>query len=252
MGRSAVRKKRDKQFQAMPESVTNMVVMDEFRQRQQRKTPLFTYNYNYVARTPRQQFMIDAIFSNRNRVTFGNGPAGTGKTKGAVSAALKLVSTPGSKFTKIYIARPAVEAEGEKIGFLKGGIEEKMHPYFIPIYDIMEEELGIELFENLVKRKVIEIAPLAFLRGRTLKNAIVILDEMQNATYGQIKMALTRIGENSKFILTGDPTQSDRKGINGFQEASDKLRTAPGFTIIDFLEEDVVRDDMVKVALEYL
>lgn len=252
MGRSAVRKKKDRHSQPTPESVTNMVVMDEYRQRTERKTPLFAYRYKFETRNERQEIMLKAINSNRNRVTFGMGAPGTGKTKVAVSSALKLVSTPGSKYGKIYISRPAVEAEGEKIGFLKGGIEEKMHPYFIPIYDILEEELGVELFENLLNRKVIEIAPLAYLRGRTLKNAIVILDEMQNATYGQIKMVLTRIGENSKFILTGDPSQSDRKGINGFLEAANKLRTAPGYTIVDFLEEDVVRDDMVKVALEYL
>lgn len=252
MGRQAVRKKKSHQFSAQSEAVTNMVVMDEYRQRTERRTPLFTYRYKFASRNDRQDIMLKAIFSNRNRVTFGIGAPGTGKTKVAVSAALKLVAEPGNKYSKIYITRPAVEAEGEKIGFLKGGIEEKMHPYFIPIYDILEEELGVELFENLIKRKVIEIAPLAFLRGRTLKNAIVILDEMQNATYGQIKMALTRIGENSKFILTGDPSQSDRKGINGFMEAANKLRTAPCYTIVDFLEEDVVRDDMVKVALEYL
>ena len=252
MGRSATRNKKDRHFQAVSESVTNMVGMDEYRQRTERKTPLFNYRYTFKSRNERQEIMEKAINSNRNRVTFGIGAPGTGKTKVAVSTALKLLSTPGNKYGKIYITRPAVEAEGERIGFLKGGIEEKMHPYFIPIYDILEEELGTELFENLLKRKVIEIAPLAFLRGRTLKNAIVILDEMQNATYGQIKMALTRIGENSKFVLTGDPSQSDRKGINGFMEAANKLRTAPGFTIVDFLEEDVVRDDMVKVALEYL
>ena len=252
MGRSATRNKKDRHFQPVSEGVTNMVVMDEYRQRTERKTPLFNYRYTFKCRNERQEIMQKAINSNRNRVTVGIGAPGTGKTRVAVSAALKLLSTPGNKYDKIYITRPAVEAEGEKIGFLKGGIEEKMHPYFIPIYDILEEELGTELFENLLKRKVIEIAPLAFLRGRTLKNAIVILDEMQNATYGQIKMALTRIGENSKFVLTGDPSQSDRKGVNGFMEAANKLRTAPGFTIVDFQEEDIIRDDMVKVALEYL
>jgi phosphate starvation-inducible PhoH-like protein len=252
MGKQAVRRKKGQQYQGQSDAVTNMVVMDEYRQRTERKTPLFTYRYKYQSRNERQDIMEKAINSNRNRVTFGIGAPGTGKTKVAVSCALKLLSTPGNKYDKIYITRPAIEAEGEKIGFLKGGIEEKMHPYFIPIYDILEEELGTELFENLLKRKVIEIAPLAFLRGRTLKNAIVILDEMQNATYAQIKMALTRIGENSKFVLTGDPSQSDRKGVSGFMEAADKLRTAPGFTIVDFLEEDVVRDEMVKVVLEYL
>ncbi len=137
-------------------------------------------------------------------MSIGIGSAGTGKTHLAVSTALKLVSS--GQYDKIYIARPAVEAEGENLGHLPGSADEKLYPYLIPIFDILNDLLGCTVVENLCRRGVVEIVPLAYLRGRTLKDAVVILDEMQNATLGQFKMALTRLGSNSKCIITGDPT----------------------------------------------
>ena len=146
-------------------------------------------------------------------VTFGVGPAGTGKTFLAVASAVKMYSEDQIK--KIVLTRPAVEA-GEKLGFLPGDLSQKIDPYLVPLFDSLEYFFGNENLEYLIEKRNIEIVPLAYMRGRTLNNACIILDEAQNATSGQIKMFLTRLGENSKVIITGDESQIDLYNTDNF------------------------------------
>lgn len=248
MGKSATRSRRKEQFSGVSESVVNMVALDEYRQRTGQKKTTLNYNRVVKALNKRQEDFIAGIET--SRVTFGVGEAGTGKTYVAVCKALELLTR--GPYKKLYIARPAVEA-GERLGFMPGDGDAKLYPYLIPIFDVLEEEIGVQTLKSLRDAKIIEIVPLAFMRGRTLKNAIVVYDEMQNATYNQLKMALTRLGKGSKCIITGDPTQHDLKaGQSGLMPVCDRLRDAPGFDLVFFRKEDVVRDEVVETVLEYL
>ncbi len=181
----------------------------------------------------------------KKTITFGVGPAGTGKTYLAVAIAVNEFKS--KKVDKIILTRPAVEA-GEKLGFLPGDLQEKVNPYLRPLYDALQEMFGNETFVKMLERGTIEIAPLAYMRGRTLSNAYVILDEAQNTTKEQIKMFLTRLGENSKMVITGDLTQVDLpKGLtSGLKHAVKILKDIDDIGIIKLNERDVVRHPLVQ------
>ena len=181
----------------------------------------------------------------KNTITFGVGPAGTGKTYLAVAIAVNAYKS--KQVEKIILTRPAVEA-GEKLGFLPGDLQEKVNPYLRPLYDALQEMLGLETYAKMMERGTIEIAPLAYMRGRTLSNAYVILDEAQNTTREQIKMFLTRLGENSKMVITGDLTQIDLpKGLtSGLKHAIRILKDIDDIGIIRLNEKDVVRHPLVQ------
>ncbi|AVA20146.1 PhoH family protein [Rhizobium sp. LEGMi198b] len=195
-----------------------------------------------IARTPTQDAYIRAM--DRSEMVFGVGPAGTGKTYLAVAHAAQLLERGAVE--KIILSRPAVEA-GERLGFLPGDMKEKVDPYLRPLYDALYDMMPGDKVERAITAGVIEIAPLAFMRGRTLANAAVILDEAQNTTSMQMKMFLTRLGENSRMIITGDPSQIDLpRGVkSGLVEALQLLNDVEGITIVRFKDTDVVRHPLV-------
>lgn len=188
-------------------------------------------------------------FIGKNDIVFGIGPAGTGKTYLAVAAALKELQDKNVE--KIILTRPAVEA-GEALGFLPGDLQEKLLPYLRPLYDAMYDMLGVEDTMKLIERNVIEIAPLAYMRGRTLANAFVILDEAQNTTIEQMMMFLTRLGENSRMIITGDVTQIDlpRNKKSGLKSAMKILEDIEGIKLFHFEAGDVVRHPLVTKIIQ--
>ena len=194
-----------------------------------------------------QKRYVDAV--RKNDIVFGIGPAGTGKTYLAMAMAVR--GLLDKRIKRIVLTRPAVEA-GEKLGFLPGTMEEKVNPYLRPLYDAMHEMLDFERVRRLIERGVIEVAPLAFMRGRTLNDSFVILDEAQNATSYQMKMFLTRLGFGSKAIVTGDVTQSDLPAgaRSGLREARDLFRDIEGISICYFSEADVVRHPLVQKIIQ--
>ena len=180
---------------------------------------------------------------------FGVGPAGTGKTWLAVAHAVQLFER--KEVDRIILSRPAVEA-GERLGFLPGDMREKVDPYLRPIYDALYDLMDARIVERAIETTEIEIAPLAFMRGRTLSNAVVILDEAQNTTAMQMKMFLTRLGENSRMIITGDPSQVDLPSgqASGLAEATRLLRHVEGIGIVTYTAGDVVRHELVARIVE--
>ena len=190
-----------------------------------------------------QQSYVKSI--SNNDIVFGVGPAGTGKTYLAVACAVEALES--EKVARIILARPAVEA-GERLGFLPGDLSEKVNPYLRPLYDALYEMLGVERVERLIEKKVIEIAPLAFMRGRTLSEAFIILDEAQNTTPEQIKMFLTRIGYGSTVVVTGDITQIDlpRHTESGLKQVINILDDVEGISFTAFNSTDVVRHPIVQ------
>jgi len=190
---------------------------------------------------------IDNI--NKSVVTFGIGPAGTGKTFLAVASAVKLYDE--EKVKKIVLTRPAVEA-GERLGYLPGDLSQKIDPYLVPLFDSLEYFFGNENLQYLIEKRVIEIVPLAYMRGRTLSNACIILDEAQNATVSQIKMFLTRIGDESKIIITGDESQVDlqNKEFSGLKKVRKSLSNIEEISISLFENKDIVRNKIVSKILE--
>ena len=198
------------------------------------------------AKTYGQAVYVEAI--GKSSVVFGIGPAGRGKTYLAV--ALAALAYKNKEVEKIILTRPAVEA-GEKLGFLPGDLGAKVDPYLRPLYDALQEMFGLETFNRLVEKGSIEIAPLAYMRGRTLSNAFIILDEAQNATREQMKMFLTRMGEGSKIVVTGDVTQIDlpREGMSGLIHASEILVNIPKIAIIRLTAKDVVRHPLVQAIV---
>ena len=185
----------------------------------------------------------------KNTVTIGVGPAGTGKTYLAVAAAVQAFRE--KQVNRIILTRPAVEA-GERLGFLPGDLQSKVDPYLRPLYDALFDMLGAETYQKYLERGNIEVAPLAYMRGRTLDNAFVILDEAQNTTLSQIKMFLTRMGRNARFIVTGDVTQIDlpRKSDSGLVRTMEILRGVDGIGIVEFDKRDIVRHPLVKHIVE--
>ena len=192
-------------------------------------------------KTVGQKEYVNAI--RKNTVVFGVGPAGTGKTYLAVCMAVSAFKS--KQVEKIILTRPAVEA-GEKLGFLPGDLHEKVDPYLRPLYDALQEMLGLETYAKLMERGAIEVAPLAYMRGRTLSNAFIILDEAQNTTREQMKMFLTRMGEGSKMVVTGDVTQIDLDGkASGLVHATSILEGVEGIAVCKLTAKDVVRHPLV-------
>lgn len=199
------------------------------------------------ARTLNQKRMVTAM--DDNDMVFAVGPAGSGKTYTAVALAVRALKEKQVK--RIVLTRPAVEA-GENLGFLPGDLKEKLDPYMQPLYDALMDMIPYEKLADYIEKNVIEIAPLAFMRGRTLDKAFVILDEAQNATVGQMKMFLTRMGRDAKFIITGDATQVDlpNNQLSGLLRSVDLLRDVEGIAIIELTGADVVRHKLVKRIID--
>ncbi len=201
------------------------------------------------ARTPNQRKLVRA--SIENDMVFAIGPAGTGKTYTAVALAVRALKN--KEVRRIILTRPAVEA-GENLGFLPGDLSQKLDPYLQPLYDALRDMIPPEKLAEHMETGVIQIAPLAFMRGRTLDKAFVILDEAQNCTYSQMKMFLTRMGSSAKFVITGDATQIDlpRNQSSGLLNAVNKLRDIKGIEIIELDEHDVIRHKLVKKIINAL
>lgn len=201
------------------------------------------------SRSINQKKMIDAY--NQNDMIFAIGPAGTGKTYLSIALAVKALKEKATK--KIILSRPAVEA-GEKLGFLPGDMKEKIEPYLQPLYDALEDMIPAVKLQDMIEKHVIQIAPLAFMRGRTLSDAVIILDEAQNTTSAQIRMFLTRLGWNAKMIITGDLTQVDLPygTTSGLREAIHVLKDIDGISFINMNEKDIVRHKLVtKIVNAY-
>ena len=198
-------------------------------------------------RTLNQKLYLKSLET--NDIVFALGPAGTGKTYLAVLYALSKLKS--NNYKKMILVRPIVEA-GEKLGFLPGDFKDKVDPYLVPIYDGLNDALGKEIVDKMIEKGTIEVAPLAYMRGRTLENAIIILDEAQNTTLSQMKMFLTRLGFGSKMIITGDVTQIDlpNKNISGLVEAVNLLEDISGISIVRFQKYDVMRHPLVYKIIE--
>lgn len=200
------------------------------------------------ARSEGQQRLMDAI--QKNSLVMAIGPAGSGKTYLAIAAAVEAFDK--GKVDRIILSRPAVEA-GEKIGYLPGDLQDKMAPYLRPLYDALNDRMGLKRLKQYIDSGEIEIAPIGYMRGRTLNNAFVVIDEAQNCTYGQIKMIVSRLGFNSTMVITGDPDQSDLlEGISGLRDMSNKLRTVEGIAVENLKEVDIVRHPLVAKMLEVI
>ena len=199
------------------------------------------------AKTPNQQEFVRRV--DQDDMVFGIGPAGTGKSYTAVALAVRALKA--KQVRRIIMTRPAVEA-GEKLGFLPGDLKEKLDPYLMPLYDALYDMMPSEKLEDLIDKGTIQIAPLAFMRGRTLDNAFVILDEAQNATESQMKMFLTRMGASAKFIITGDISQIDlpKNQKSGLKSALERLKGIKGISIMEFDESDVIRHKLVKKIIK--
>jgi phosphate starvation-inducible PhoH-like protein len=195
-----------------------------------------------------QRALMAAI--GQHHLTLSLGPAGTGKTYLAISAAVEALEA--GRAARIVLTRPAVEA-GERLGFLPGDLEDKLAPYLRPLYDALAERIGGKRLRQLIGEGAIEIAPVAYMRGRTLNNAFVVIDEAQNCTYGQIKMLLTRLGWHSTMVVTGDPDQSDLlEGLSGLTEIARRLEAVPGIAVVRLNERDIVRHPLVGEMLTVL
>ena len=199
------------------------------------------------ARTVNQQRLVK--LSEKNDLLFAIGPAGSGKTYTAIALAVRALKE--KEIRRIILTRPAVEA-GEKLGFLPGDMKEKLDPYLQPLYDALNDMIPPAKLQKYIEEGTVQIAPLAYMRGRTLDNAFVILDEAQNTTLSQIKMFLTRMGRNAKFIVTGDVTQIDlpRRSDSGLTKAMETLKSVEGIGIVEFDKRDIVRHRLVKYIVE--
>lgn len=228
-----------KVLEATPKAKLNKIFLD--------KVYVTTQNRVISPKTQNQKIYIDAI--RKNDIVFGNGPAGTGKTYLAVTMAVSALAT--GQVRSIILTRPAVEA-GEKLGFLPGDLAQKVNPYLRPLHDALNDLLGPERASDLIEQEIIEIAPLAFMRGRTLSNAFIILDEAQNTTKEQMKMFLTRIGFDSRAVITGDSTQIDLpvKNQSGLVQAKKLLSNIEGIGFCTFSKQDVVRHPLVQQIIQ--
>ncbi len=195
-----------------------------------------------------QTRLIEAI--DAKNLILALGPAGTGKTYLAIAKAVEALES--GKVGRIVLSRPAVEA-GESLGFLPGELEDKLAPYLRPLYDALSDRLSMKRVRSLITEGAIEIAPVGFMRGRTLNNAFVVIDEAQNCTYGQLKMLLTRLGWNSTMVVTGDPQQSDLlPELSGLGPVADKLATLPNIAVVRLADRDIVRHPLVAEMLSVL
>ena len=206
------------------------------------------YVKNVRALSPAQQQLMDAI--DNNSVVLALGPAGTGKTYLAIAKAVEALEA--GKVQRIVLSRPAVEA-GESLGFLPGDLNEKLAPYLRPLYDALTERLGTKRLKTLLAEGMIEIAPVAYMRGRTLSECFVVIDEAQNCTYGQIKMLLTRLGWRSTMVLTGDPDQTDLlPGLSGLSDIARRLEPIAEVPVVRLTDGDIVRHPLVASMLTVL
>ena len=206
------------------------------------------YVKNVRAMSPAQQQLMDAI--DGQSVVLALGPAGTGKTYLAIAKAVEALET--GKVQRIVLSRPAVEA-GESLGYLPGDLNEKLAPYLRPLYDALTERLGTKRLKTLLAEGTIEIAPVAYMRGRTLSECFVVIDEAQNCTYGQIKMLLTRLGWRSTMVMTGDPDQTDLlPGLSGLSEIARRLEPIVEVPVVRLTEGDIVRHPLVASMLTVL
>ncbi|MDE6832579.1 MAG: PhoH family protein [Muribaculaceae bacterium] len=236
-------------YNKLPEDVIIDVIKGA-EPRQMKMDDVIIYGINgkpIQGRTPNQQKLVETFL--KNDLTFALGPAGTGKTYVAIALAVRALKN--REVRKIILSRPAVEA-GEKLGFLPGDMKDKIDPYLQPLYDALEDMIPPVKLKEYMETNVIQIAPLAFMRGRTLNDAIVVLDEAQNTTTHQIKMFLTRLGMNAKMIITGDITQIDlpRSTQSGLVQALRVLRDIPGIGKVEFGKKDIVRHQLVQRIVE--
>jgi phosphate starvation-inducible PhoH-like protein len=216
---------------------------DEIEQRRDK-----SYVKTVRPRTDGQRELMEAIAS--HNLTLAIGPAGTGKTYLAICAAVEALEK--GKVEKIILSRPAMEA-GESLGYLPGDMHEKMAPYLRPLYDALGDRLGGKKVRQYMDDGTIEIAPVGFMRGRTLNNAYIVIDEAQNCTYGQLKMLLSRLGWNSTMVVTGDPGQSDLlPGVSGLDEVARKFDALPNIAVVRLGQVDIVRHPLVAEMLEVL
>ena len=206
------------------------------------------YVRNIRPKSSGQAQLIDALEG--EGVTLVLGPAGTGKTYLAVAKAVEALEN--GRVERIVLCRPAVDA-GETLGFLPGDVEAKLAPYLRPIYDVLAERLGAKRLKTFLAEDLIEIAPVAFMRGRTFNNAFVVIDEAQNCTFAQLKMLLTRLGWRTTMVLAGDPDQSDLlPGISGFADVAERLRQVENISIVSLDEKDIIRHPLVAGMLSVL
>ena len=206
------------------------------------------YVKNIRAMSPTQQRLLDAI--DERSVVAALGPAGTGKTYLAIAKAVEALEQ--NRVGRIVLSRPAVEA-GESLGFLPGDLQDKLAPYLRPLYDALTERLGSKRLKALLAEGVIEIAPVAYMRGRTLNDCFIVIDEAQNCTYGQLKMLLTRLGWRSTMVLTGDPDQTDLlSGLSGFGDIASRLEQVSEIAVVRLGEPDIVRHPLVASMLTVL
>lgn len=196
------------------------------------------------AKNEKQKLYINSF--KHNLVTYGIGPAGTGKTY--LCASIALADLIDQRVNKIIVTRPVLDIED--LGYLPGDMYDKFAPYFQPVKDVFEEHIGKSFIENLIKNGKIEIAPLAYMRGRSFKNAWIILDEAQNTTPKQMELFLTRLGENCKVVINGDPRQKDILGTSGLTQSLEVLHNTKGIGVIQFEKEDVVRSGLVQLVVE--
>mgnify|MGYP001451266260 FL=1 len=225
----------------------HLYIQDSYNEKNGLKTAIKTPKKSIVPRGKNQKLYLERI--DKHEVNFGIGPAGTGKTYLAVAAAVDALLK--EKVDRIILIRPAVEA-GEKLGFLPGDLSQKVDPYLRPLYDGLYEMLGIERTEKLLANGIVEIAPLAYMRGRTLNNSFIIVDESQNTTKEQMKMVLTRMGFNSYLVINGDLTQIDlQKNVtSGLLNAIDVLKDTNGIGFTNFSSRDVVRHPLVRKIID--
>src|SRR5581483_2237 len=206
------------------------------------------YVKNVRAMSAMQQALLHAI--DERSVVLALGPAGTGKTYLAIAKAVEALEA--GRCSRIVLSRPAVEA-GESLGFLPGDLQEKLAPYLRPLYDALTERLGTKRLKSLLADGAIEVAPVAYMRGRTLSDCFVVIDEAQNCTYGQLKMLLTRLGWRSTMVLTGDPDQTDLlTGLSGLGEIASRLEQVPEIAVIRLGDADIVRHPLVGSMLTVL
>ena len=234
---------------ALPEDVILDIVKGE-APKDIKRDGVIIYGINgkpIQGRTPNQQKLVEAF--QKNDLTFALGPAGTGKTYVAIALAVRALKN--KEVRKIILSRPAVEA-GEKLGFLPGDMKDKIDPYLQPLYDALEDMVPAAKLKDYMETKVIQIAPLAFMRGRTLNDAVIVLDEAQNTTRHQIKMFLTRLGINAKMIVTGDITQIDlpRPSSSGLVSALKILKDVKGIGRVEFGKKDIIRHALVQRIVE--
>ncbi len=237
------------QYNTLPEDVIIDIVKGA-APKELKRDNVIIYGINgkpIQGRTPNQQLLVETYAN--NDLTFALGPAGTGKTYVAIALAVRALKN--REVRKIILSRPAVEA-GEKLGFLPGDMKDKIDPYLQPLYDALEDMIPAVKLREYMDTKVIQIAPLAFMRGRTLNDAIIVLDEAQNTTTHQIKMFLTRLGMNAKMIITGDVTQIDlpRTTSSGLVQALRVLKNVPGIGRVEFGKKDIIRHQLVQRIVE--